>query len=147
MIPNLFSPVEDNKHDCATLAISELLQTLQRYSYGPNEEVLCVFGDPAYPLRRHLLASYNGAQLTQNQIDFNNSMIKIRVTVEWMFGEVMSNNNPPTTDYRRLTHRPTDLPTDKIMFRSLENRKTSILQNANTVGKMENYASAYYLFE
>ena len=56
MIANLFGLVEGKRHDCAKLAMSELLQTLQRFSHGPNREVLCIFGDPAYPLRRNLLA-------------------------------------------------------------------------------------------
>ena len=60
------------------------------------------------------------------------------------------------TDHRPLTHQPTDppthrpnnhRPTDKITFKRLENMKTFILQNVNKAGKMENYTSAYYLFE
>ena len=85
MIANLFGPVKGKRHDCVILAMSGLLQTLQRYFHGPNREVLCIFGDPAYPLKRNLLAPYNGAQLTQEQMDFNSSMSKVRVTVEWMF--------------------------------------------------------------
>ena len=85
MIANLFGPVKGKRHDCVILAVSGLLQTLQRYFRGPNREVLCIFGDPAYPLKRNLLAPYNGAQLTQEQMDFNSSMSKVRVTVEWMF--------------------------------------------------------------
>ena len=59
--------------------------------------------------------------------------------------------NPPTT-YPPITDQPTHRlsnypPTDKIMFKRVENMKTFILQNANTAGKMENYTSAYYLFE
>ena len=99
MIANLFSPVEGKRHDCAILAMSGLLQTLQRYSCGPNREVLCIFGDAAYPLRRNLLAPYNGAQLTQEQMDFNSSMSKVRVTVEWMCGKVI--NNFKFTDFKK----------------------------------------------
>ena len=88
MTANLFGPVEGQRHDCAILAMSGLLETLQRYSHGPNGEVLWIFGDPAYLLRRNLLAPYNGPQLTQEQTDFNSSMSKARVRVEWKFGEV-----------------------------------------------------------
>ena len=87
MIANLFGPVEGKRHDYAILAMSGLLQTLQRYSRDSNGEVLCIFGDPAYPLRMNLLAPYNGAQLTQEQMSFNSSMSVVRVTVEWMFGK------------------------------------------------------------
>ena len=43
MTANLFGPVEGKRHDSAMLAMSGLLQTLQRYSHGPNGEVLWVF--------------------------------------------------------------------------------------------------------
>ena len=71
IIANLFGPVEGKRHDCAVLEMSGLLQTLQRYSHGPNGELLCIFGDPVFPLRRNLLAPYDGAQLTQEQMNFN----------------------------------------------------------------------------
>ena len=89
MIANFFGPVEDKRHDCVILGMSGLLQTLQRYSHCSNGEVLLIFGDPAYPLRRNLLPPYNGTQLTQEQVDFNSSMSKVRVTIEWMFGEII----------------------------------------------------------
>ena len=99
MVANLFGPVERKKHDCAILAMSGLLLTLQRYPHGPNGEVPCNFGDPAYPLRRNLLAPYNDPQLTQKQMNFNSSMNKVRVTVERMFGEVIHNFR--FTDFRK----------------------------------------------
>ena len=89
MIANLYGPVEGKRHDYAMLAMSGLLQALQQHSYGPNGELLCIYGDPAYPLRQHLLSPYAGAQLTQQQKDFNKSMSKARVSVEWMFGEIV----------------------------------------------------------
>ena len=61
MTANLFGPIEGKRYDCAILAMLELLQTLQRYSHGPIGEVLRIFGDPAYLLRRNLLAPYNSA--------------------------------------------------------------------------------------
>ena len=91
MIANIFGPVEGKRPDCAMFAMSGLLQTLQRYFYGPNGEVLCIFGYPAYPLMGNLLPLCNGAQLTQEQMDFNSPMSKFRVTVEWMVGEVINN--------------------------------------------------------
>ena len=77
MVANLFGPAERSKHDCAILAMSGLLLTLQRYPHGPNRKVPCNFGDPAYPLRRNLFAPYNDPQLTQKQMNFNSSMNKL----------------------------------------------------------------------
>ena len=91
MIANLFGPVDGKRHNCAILVMSRLLQTLQIFSHNPNGELLCISEDPAYPLSRTLLAPYNRAQLTQKQMDFNSSMGKVGVTVEWMFREVINN--------------------------------------------------------
>ena len=55
MIANLFGPAEGKGQYCAIFAMSGLLQTLQRNSFGPNGIVLCNFGDPAYPINRDLL--------------------------------------------------------------------------------------------
>ena len=67
-------------------------------------------------------------------------------------GFIKSTDHLPTdhrhTDHRPLTHQPTDhRPTDKITFKRLKNMKTFILHNVNTAEKMENFTSAYYLFE
>ena len=75
MIANIFGPVEGKRRDCAMFAMSGLLQTLQRYFYGPNGEVLCIFGYPAYPLMGNLLPLWcsvntrtNGFQQSYEQI-------------------------------------------------------------------------------
>ena len=55
-----------------------------------NGQVLCLFGDPAYPMRRQLQSSFSGAYLSQQQREFNKSMSQVRVIVEWVFGDVIS---------------------------------------------------------
>ena len=54
LIANLFGPVEGRRHDAAMLVMSGLLDELEEYSYAPNGDALCIYGDPAYPLRQHL---------------------------------------------------------------------------------------------
>ena len=58
-----------------------------------------ILGDSVYLIRRNRLAPYNGAQLTQGQKDCNSSMSKVRVTLEWVFGEVI--NNFKFTDFKK----------------------------------------------
>ena len=41
-IANLYSPVEGRRHDCALLAMSNLLQDLRQFSYGVNGQVLLI---------------------------------------------------------------------------------------------------------
>ena len=80
MIVNLYDPVEGRRHNCALLAMSNLLQDLREFPYGVNGQVLCLFGDPAYSIRRHLQSLFCGAHLNQQQRDFNKSMSQVRVT-------------------------------------------------------------------
>ena len=68
--------------------MSGLLEALERHSNKPNGDFLCIYGDPAYPLRRHLLAPYQHPNLTPEQIYFNQSMSSVRVAVEWVFGDI-----------------------------------------------------------
>ena len=68
--------------------MSGLLEALEWHSNKPNGDPLCIYGDPAYPLRRHLLAPYQHLNLTPEQIDFNQSMSSVQVAVEWVFGDI-----------------------------------------------------------
>ena len=89
LIANLYGPVEGKKHDSGMLADSNLLQQLQQRSYDTNGRVLCIYGDPAYPLRLHLQAPFRNPVLTQPQKDFNKSMSQVRISVEWIFGDII----------------------------------------------------------
>ena len=56
-----------------------------------QERPLCVYGDPAYPLRMHLQAPFrNAGRLTEQMELFNMSMSKVRMSVEWIFGDVIN---------------------------------------------------------
>lgn len=44
LIANLYGPVKGKRHD-------SILNQMQQYSVNSEGEVLCVYGDPAYPLR------------------------------------------------------------------------------------------------
>ena len=90
MIANLYGPVEGKRHDSGMLAESGLLQQLTQHSHSPTGQPLCIYGDPAYPLRVHLQAPFKGARLTDNEEDYNKSMSKVRVSVEWVFGDTIN---------------------------------------------------------
>ncbi|KAF7645629.1 hypothetical protein LDENG_00200910 [Lucifuga dentata] len=49
---------------------------------------MCVYGDPAYPLRVHLQAPFRNVHLTPQMMAFNKNMSEVRVSVEWMFGDI-----------------------------------------------------------
>ena len=68
--------------------MSGLLEALEQHSNKPNGDPLCIYGDPAYPLRRHLQAPYQHPNLTPEQIEFNQSMSSVQVAVEGVFGDI-----------------------------------------------------------
>lgn len=70
------------------LAESNLLTSLEHHAFSPDGEPMCLYGDPAYPLRVHLQAPFRGALMTPDMEEFNKSMSSVRVSVEWGFGEV-----------------------------------------------------------
>ena len=91
LVGNLFGPIEGRRHDSFMLAASGFLQDLQRFSNCPvTGRPLCVYGDPAYPIRAHLQRPYKGAVLTPAQQDFNTSMSTVRSSVEWIFGDIVN---------------------------------------------------------
>ena len=49
---------------------------------------LCIYGNPAYPLRQHLESQFRKARPTQQMRDSNKSMSAMGIPVEWAFGEV-----------------------------------------------------------
>ena len=56
------------------LAESSLLQDLENQAFSPTSEPMCVYGDPAYPLRLHLQAPFREVQLTPEMVAYNKSM-------------------------------------------------------------------------
>ena len=63
LIANLYGPVVEKRHDSGMLTESGLLGDLQQYSYSPDGQPLCVYGDPAYPISVHMQRSFAGPEL------------------------------------------------------------------------------------
>lgn len=86
LIANLYGPIAGHHHDAFMLHESNLMPRLERKFRAPH--IFSLYGDPAYPLRQHLLAPYRGAVLTPAQELFNKRMSKVQESVEWAFGKV-----------------------------------------------------------
>ena len=71
------------------LSESGLLTDLQQHSFTPNGQPLCIYGDMAYPMRVHLQAPFKGARLTPIEKNFNKVMSQVRISVEWVFGDIL----------------------------------------------------------
>ncbi|XP_028415880.1 uncharacterized protein LOC114539446 [Dendronephthya gigantea] len=89
LICNLFGPIEGRRHDAFMLTASGLLEQLQLHMNNENGEPFVLYGDPAYPVRSHLLAPFRGAQLSPTQQQFNRHMSSVRTSVEWGFGKIV----------------------------------------------------------
>ena len=64
-----------------------LLDLLEAHCNTAAGEPLCIYGDPAYPLR-YLQSPYRDGNLSDEQRASNSSMSSVRVSVEWVFGDI-----------------------------------------------------------
>ena len=80
--------MEGKRHDAGMLRMSGLLDLLEAHCNTAAGEPQCIYGDPAYPLERHLQSSYREGNLSDKQRAFNSSMSSVRVSVEWVFGDI-----------------------------------------------------------
>jgi hypothetical protein len=90
LIGYLWGPVLARRHDAFMLHESGLIEQLDALCTSLGS-VVCVFGDPAYPLLPTIQCPFKGANLTQDQCLFNSVMSCSRVCVEWSFGFVLAN--------------------------------------------------------
>ena len=89
MVALLHGPYEGKRHDSGIFPESGLLQDLEHYSVSPDGQVMCIYGDPAYPLRQQLQAPFKNAVFREEQQLWNKSMSSVRVSVEWLFGDII----------------------------------------------------------
>ena len=98
----VFTVTEGRAHDAGMLGDSHLLDDLETHAYSPVGQVMCLYGDPAYPVRAHLQAPFRpGAvrRLTPAMELYNTRMSKVRTSVEWIFGDVI--NSFKFLDYKK----------------------------------------------
>lgn len=81
---------EVRKHDAEMSADSGLLRILEHHTFSPTGNPMALYGDPAYPLRVHLVVPYRAAGITLQMEEFNKSMSRVRISVEWLFGDIVN---------------------------------------------------------
>ena len=87
LIANLSFAYEGKEHDSGVLAEFGLLKNLENYSYSPTCDLLCIYCDPAYQLRPHPQAPF---RITREQTAFNRATSAARVSVQWVFGDIVN---------------------------------------------------------
>ena len=90
LFQNLFLSLEGKRHDAGMLADSKLLNSLEHFAFNPAGQPLCLYGDPAYPLRIHLQGPFKFGVLTHQMEQYNAAMSAVRSSVEWLFGDVVT---------------------------------------------------------
>ena len=87
----VYGTVEGRRNDATMLAMSGLMDELQQHSYAHDREALCICGGLAYPHCIHLQCPFLQRQgLTPEQQAFNQSIIQVRVSMEWVFTTIMT---------------------------------------------------------
>ncbi|GFO21880.1 hypothetical protein PoB_004838500 [Plakobranchus ocellatus] len=87
LFAHMFRPMEGRRHDAAMFHESGIMTTLEETMNRPDGTPLCLYGDPAYRLRPHVMKPFMGARLTREQ-EFNKDMSSVRISVEWSFGKI-----------------------------------------------------------
>ena len=54
---------------------------------------MCIYGDPAYPMRARLIRPFRDRVSTPKMQAFNRSMSQVREAVEWLFNDVAKSWN------------------------------------------------------
>ena len=73
----MLSFAEGKSHDASLLRESSISELLETNSNGVEGRPLCVYRDPAYPLRPHLQTPFKQKNLTEQQHEFNKAMSKV----------------------------------------------------------------------
>ena len=72
------------------LAESNLYDNLHRFAFSRTGQSMCVYGDPAYPLRILLQAPFRQHVLATQMEAHNKSMSAVRYSVEWLFADIVN---------------------------------------------------------
>ena len=86
----LLQSFEGRRHNSAMLADSGLLDELEQHAFSTTREPMALHGDPAYPLRVYLQVPYRGAEITPQTELHNKAMSSVRMSVEWLFGDIVN---------------------------------------------------------
>ncbi|VEN44741.1 unnamed protein product [Callosobruchus maculatus] len=87
IIANLKGPYEGRRHDAGIFRASEIYAELEQVAVFSENEKFCLFADQGYGVMELVLTPFPNRQglLQPYQRQFNESMRKLRVAVEWGF--------------------------------------------------------------
>ncbi|ETP47412.1 hypothetical protein F442_06545 [Phytophthora nicotianae P10297] len=86
IISHLFGPAEGRLHDLTLLDASGLEETIQN---DQRFDGYLLYGDPAYGHTDVFASPFDRIGATREESEVNASMSRVRITVEWGFGQVI----------------------------------------------------------
>jgi len=72
------------------LTESELMRDLQQHAFSHGCQPMCLYGDPAYPLRVHLQGLFRFGVLTDELKAYNTAMSTVKSSLEWLFLDIVN---------------------------------------------------------
>lgn len=60
------------------------------FAFCPAGREMCLYGDPAYPLRVHLQALFRVWNLTRQTEIFNEPMSAVHASMKWLFSDIIN---------------------------------------------------------
>ncbi|KAH9106569.1 hypothetical protein LEN26_014517 [Aphanomyces euteiches] len=132
IIAHAFGPIEGRRHDLTILRESNLERLIENDSRFNG---FVIYGDPAYGYSDQLASPFGGARLSYAQQQVNRSMSKVRINVEWSYGQILQ--YWPIVDYKKKLRIDTS-PIAKMY------KVAALLTNFITCDRGQNTNSAYF---
>lgn len=85
IICHVYGPVDGRRHDIYMLRESGLMALLEDNPAFHNK---LIFGDPAYGCTNVFCSPFKGCRVNAPQHAVNTAMSKVRISVEWSYGEI-----------------------------------------------------------
>ncbi|KAF0732692.1 hypothetical protein AaE_009216 [Aphanomyces astaci] len=132
LISHVFGPIEGRRHDLTLLRKSCLENVI---ASNPKFRVYIIYGGPAYGRSDQLASPFSGARLTEAQKHVNASMSRVRVSVEWSYGQILQ--YWPIVDFKKKVKLGSG-PASKLY------KVTVLLTNCVTCARQRNANSVYF---
>lgn len=132
IIAHAFGPIEGRRHDLTILRQSNLEAVI---ASDERFNGYVVYGDPAYGYSNQLASPFGGARLSDAQRHVNKSMSRVRISVEWSYGQIVQ--YWPIVDFKKKM-RIGNTPVAKMY------KVAVLLTNCITCARGRNTNSVYF---
>lgn len=90
LIANFYETADGDRNDSAMFVMSTLLLQLKARSVVPNENILWIYEDPAYPLRPQPRKLFLVAHNKEILHEWNQTMTAAMLSINWVFSDTIN---------------------------------------------------------